>query len=131
MGEATVPRISHLGNNISFIQRRIGILFNTPKVLFLYIFFNFFQKRIKFWFGTGGAGFCLSRPLASRLASLAAEDKFVRTADKMRLPDDVTMGYIVEMLAEVPLTRIDQFHSHLEPLRSVSMRFLFSLLIKV
>ena len=34
----------------------------------------------------------------------------------MRLPDDVTMGYIVEQLAGMAMTRLDQFHSHLEPL---------------
>jgi fringe protein len=40
--------------------------------------------------------------------------------EKMRLPDDVTMGYIVEQLAGVAMTRLDQFHSHLEPLRLVT-----------
>ena len=50
---------------------------------------------------------------------LAGAEQFINTAEKMRLPDDVTMGYIVEMLAEVPLTKLDEFHSHLEPLRLV------------
>jgi fringe protein len=38
----------------------------------------------------------------------------------MRLPDDVTMGYVVEQLAGVAMTRLDEFHSHLEPLRLVT-----------
>ena len=38
----------------------------------------------------------------------------------MRLPDDVTMGFLVESLAGVAMTRVDQFHSHLEPLRLVT-----------
>merc|ERR1712156_590681 len=50
------------------------------------------QKRISFWFATGGAGFCLSKSLS----------------EKMRA------------LAKVPLTKVDEFHSHLEPLRLVS-----------
>ena len=45
---------------------------------------------------------------------------FTAVGDKMRLPDDVTMGYIVEQLAGVAMTRLDQFHSHLEPLRLVT-----------
>lgn len=78
------------------------------------------QRSIKFWFATGGAGFCLSRPLADKMAGLAAEGRFTAVGDQMRLPDDVTMGYVVEQLAGVAMTRLDQFHSHLEPLRLVT-----------
>ena len=38
----------------------------------------------------------------------------------MRLPDDVTMGYVIEQLAGVKMTRLEEFHSHLEPLRLVT-----------
>jgi len=79
----------------------------------------FKQNKLKFWFGTGGAGFCLSRPLAERMRGLAGRRQFISTSEKMRLPDDVTMGYIVEMLADVPLTPVAEFHSHLEPLALV------------
>ena len=51
---------------------------------------------------------------------LASGGKFTELGDKMRLPDDVTMGYVVEALAKVPMTRVEEFHSHLEPLRLVS-----------
>lgn len=36
--------------------------------------------------------------------------------DRIGLPDDVTMGYIIEHLLKVPLTVIETFHSHLEPM---------------
>ena len=78
-----------------------------------------FQKRIKFWFGTGGAGFCLSRPLTDQLARHASGRRFISVSEKLRLPDDVTMGYIVSILAGVELTRVEEFHSHLEPLHLV------------
>jgi len=78
------------------------------------------KARLSFWFATGGAGFCLSRSLAERMESLAADGKFSSVADKMRLPDDVTMGYVVELLAGVPMTKVTEFHSHLEPLRLVT-----------
>jgi len=77
------------------------------------------QKKVSFWFATGGAGFCLSKSLAENMREHAADGKFSSVADKMRLPDDVTMGYVVELLAGVPMTRIEEFHSHLEPLRLV------------
>ena len=54
------------------------------------------------------------------MESLAADGKFASLADKMRLPDDVTMGYVVELLAGVAMTKVTEFHSHLEPLRLVT-----------
>jgi len=78
------------------------------------------QKRISFWFATGGAGFCLSKSLGEKMRALASQGRFIEVGDRMRLPDDVTMGYVVEALAKVPLTKVEEFHSHLEPLRLVS-----------
>ena len=37
--------------------------------------------------------------------------------EQIRLPDDVTVGYIIEYLLRKPLTVIEQFHSHLEPMK--------------
>ena len=54
------------------------------------------------------------------MESLAGDGKFFSVADKMRLPDDVTMGYVVELLAGIRMTKVDEFHSHLEPLRLVT-----------
>lgn len=42
---------------------------------------------------------------------------FITTAEKIRLPDDCTVGYIIEALLEVPLTHTGLFHSHLENLQ--------------
>lgn len=45
---------------------------------------------------------------------------FMSTAEHIRLPDDCTVGYIVEAQLGVSLTRSPLFHSHLENLRLVS-----------
>lgn len=74
-------------------------------------------QKISFWFATGGAGFCLSRSLALKMIPVASGGKFISIGEKIRLPDDVTMGYIIEHLLRKPLTVIDQFHSHLEPMK--------------
>lgn len=42
------------------------------------------------------------------------------TAEHIRLPDDCTVGYIVESLLGVSLIRSALFHSHLENLGLVS-----------
>uniref|UniRef100_A0A2K6FMP7 LFNG O-fucosylpeptide 3-beta-N-acetylglucosaminyltransferase n=1 Tax=Propithecus coquereli TaxID=379532 RepID=A0A2K6FMP7_PROCO len=44
---------------------------------------------------------------------------FMSTAERIRLPDDCTIGYIVEALLGVPLIRSGLFHSHLENLQQV------------
>ncbi|KAF6203686.1 hypothetical protein GE061_002019 [Apolygus lucorum] len=77
------------------------------------------KKNISFWFATGGAGFCLSRALALKMMPIASGGRFMGIGEKIRLPDDVTMGYIIEHLLKKPLTVIDQFHSHLEPMKFI------------
>ncbi|XP_066521825.1 beta-1,3-N-acetylglucosaminyltransferase radical fringe [Hoplias malabaricus] len=72
---------------------------------------------VKFWFATGGAGFCISRGLALKMSPWASLGNFITTAEKIRLPDDCTVGYIIEALLEVPLTHTLLFHSHLENLQ--------------
>ncbi|XP_050737203.1 fringe glycosyltransferase-like [Eriocheir sinensis] len=75
------------------------------------------SQRISFWFATGGAGFCISRSLALKMMPIAGGGKFISVGEKIRLPDDVTMGYIIEHLLKKKLTVVDEFHSHLEPMR--------------
>ena len=77
-------------------------------------------RPVKFWFATGGAGVCLSRALAERLLPVVGGGKFESEANRLRLPDDVTLGYLVEHVLGTALTVVDEFHSHLEPLRLVS-----------
>lgn len=79
------------------------------------------NQKIKFWFATGGAGFCISRALAIKMMPLASNGRLVTIGDKIRFPDDVTLGFIVEYLLKVPLTVINPFHSHLERLEQLDV----------
>ncbi|CAN9508730.1 unnamed protein product [Ophioblennius macclurei] len=74
---------------------------------------------VRFWFATGGAGFCISRGLALKMSPWASLGNFISTAEKIRLPDDCTIGYIIEALLEVALTHTHLFHSHLENLQKL------------
>ncbi|XP_017558695.1 beta-1,3-N-acetylglucosaminyltransferase lunatic fringe [Pygocentrus nattereri] len=78
------------------------------------------MRPVNFWFATGGAGFCVSRGLALKMSPWASGGHFMNTAEKIRLPDDCTIGYIIESVLGVPLTRSNLFHSHLENLQQVS-----------
>ncbi|XP_026475072.1 fringe glycosyltransferase-like [Ctenocephalides felis] len=80
---------------------------------------RFFKRKASFWFATGGAGFCISRALALKMLPLASDGKLITIGENIRLPDDVTVGYIIEHILGKKLTVIEQFHSHLE-----SMKFL-------
>jgi len=73
-----------------------------------------------FWFATGGAGFCLSRTLALRMAPLAVDGKFVEAGNQFWFPDDVTLGFIIESKLGFNMTMIPEFHSHLEPMSSLT-----------
>ncbi|XP_072259487.1 beta-1,3-N-acetylglucosaminyltransferase radical fringe [Pyxicephalus adspersus] len=77
------------------------------------------STSLKFWFATGGAGFCISRGLALKMSPWASMGNFINTAEKVRLPDDCTIGYIIEGLLEVKMQHSNLFHSHLENLQGL------------
>ena len=84
----------------------------------LQIYDKLLKQESEFFFGTGGAGFCLSRSVVEKM--LSRSESISETGDRIGLPDDVTVGYIVTVLLRVPLTQLQTFHSHLEPLRRLS-----------
>ncbi|XP_010903142.1 beta-1,3-N-acetylglucosaminyltransferase manic fringe [Esox lucius] len=73
-------------------------------------------KEVQFWFATGGAGFCISRRLADKMAPWASGPRFEQTSAVIRLPDDCTVGFIVERRLGVSMVHSSMFHSHLENL---------------
>lgn len=73
-------------------------------------------REVRFWFATGGAGFCLSRKLAQRMAPWASGPRFEQTSALIMLPDDCTVGFIVEIRLGVSMVHSNMFHSHLENL---------------
>ncbi|CAF0860453.1 unnamed protein product [Brachionus calyciflorus] len=69
-------------------------------------------RHFHFSFATGGAGFCLSHSLFSKLSSYI--DDFVKISNAIGLPDDCTLGFIIESLIGVDMIENVNFHSHLE-----------------
>ena len=61
---------------------------------------------------------CMSQSLTRKMRQYTAGGKFLALCVKMKRPDDVTLGFISEGLLNVPLTVMDDFHSHLEPLKA-------------
>ncbi|KAM3624169.1 uncharacterized protein V6R79_020193 [Siganus canaliculatus] len=79
-------------------------------------------REVQFWFATGGAGFCLSRRLAEKMAPWASGSRFEETSATIRLPDDCTVGFIVEKRLGISMVHCSLFHSHLENLLLISNR---------
>lgn len=50
----------------------------------------------------------------SLFPSICSDGKLISIGDKIRLPDDVTIGYIIGHLLSKKLTEVEEFHSHLE-----------------
>ncbi|NXD22610.1 MFNG acetylglucosaminyltransferase, partial [Spelaeornis formosus] len=76
-------------------------------------------KSVYFWFATGGAGFCISRKLARKMVPWASGSNFLSTSELIRLPDDCTVGYIIECKVGGQLIPSALFHSHLENLQLI------------
>ncbi|XP_021241318.1 beta-1,3-N-acetylglucosaminyltransferase manic fringe [Numida meleagris] len=76
-------------------------------------------KSVRFWFATGGAGFCISRKLARKMMPWASGKNFLSTSELIRLPDDCTIGYIIECKVGGQLLPNTLFHSHLENLQLI------------
>ncbi|KAI5618653.1 beta-1,3-N-acetylglucosaminyltransferase manic fringe [Silurus asotus] len=73
-------------------------------------------QDVQFWFATGGAGFCLNRKLAEKMAPWASGSRLEHTSAVIRLPDDCVIGFIVEKKLGVAMIHSQLFHSHLENL---------------
>ncbi|XP_044297117.1 beta-1,3-N-acetylglucosaminyltransferase manic fringe [Varanus komodoensis] len=76
-------------------------------------------KLVYFWFATGGAGFCISQSLATKMAPWASGSNFLITSERIHLPDDCTVGYIIERKLAGRLIPSALFHSHLENLQQI------------
>lgn len=48
-----------------------------------------------FWFGTGGAGVCLSRSALHKLEPYVRNGRFEQLGIRLGVPDDVTLGYLM------------------------------------
>lgn len=79
-------------------------------------------REVRFWFATGGAGFCLSRALAEKMAPWASGSRFEQTSALIRLPDDCTVGFIVERRLGQSMVHCPLFHSHLENLLLIQQK---------
>lgn len=73
-------------------------------------------QKMAFWFATGGAGFCISRGLALKMMPYASGGRLMTVGESIRLPDDCTVGYIIDHILHKSLTVMENFHSHLESL---------------
>ena len=103
------------------IRRAINIthsLFETP-------------TKSSFHFATGGAGWCLSRPLLVEMERLLRRQTFRSISSETRLPDDMTVGFIVEVLLGVEMIEDTRFNSHLNHLASLDPFLQVRIIIKI
>jgi len=73
-----------------------------------------------FIFATGGAGWCINRQMYQRLLKLLSNDsEFTRVSRTTGLPDDMTIGFLIESELGEKLKSVEKFHSHLEDLNQI------------
>ncbi|CAB3219935.1 unnamed protein product [Arctia plantaginis] len=78
---------------------------------------------IVFWFGTGGAGFCISNALALKMYNVFALNGFTDVCSALTLNDDVCIGFLIDYVTKrkVTLTQVPGFHSHIEIMKKISL----------
>lgn len=82
------------------------------------VYVNYQKKKILYFrFGTGGAGYCISRSLALKMSPIASGGRFMSVCEGIRMPDDVAIGFVIEQLLKVNITEVPEFHSHLEQMK--------------
>lgn len=70
------------------------------------------KSKIPFWFGTGGAGFCVSRHLADKMQKFMINSEFENLSAKVGHADDVMIGFIINYLLKVEFINSRLFISH-------------------
>uniref|UniRef100_F6WD96 Fringe-like glycosyltransferase domain-containing protein n=1 Tax=Ciona intestinalis TaxID=7719 RepID=F6WD96_CIOIN len=80
---------------------------------------NFHGEPVDIFFTTGGAGVCISSPLANKMKPWAASGEFLRTSQALGHSDDCTVGFIIINRLKVNLTESILFHSHMELLSDI------------
>ncbi|XP_076817871.1 beta-1,3-N-acetylglucosaminyltransferase radical fringe-like [Clavelina lepadiformis] len=83
---------------------------------------TFRGEVVDFWFATGGAGFCITNTLATKMSPWCRHGNFSETSKDLHLPDDCTVGFIITNRLTVHLTHSELFHSHLERLNHLNPR---------
>jgi len=76
----------------------------------------------EFWFATGGAGICLSRQLLHKIYPYIARFERLSPGFGFVAPDDVSLGFLITSILNVPLTSDASFNSHLNYLTSKQLQ---------
>ncbi|CAJ0951867.1 unnamed protein product, partial [Mesorhabditis belari] len=105
-----VPRLKEILGGFNYKEKfYIGRLSTGP--------ITAYPEHETFIFATGGAGICLSHGLLVEMSRYI--DDFEKTANWLQLPDDVTLGYIINYLLIVNVTENFYFHSHFDSLMNI------------
>ncbi|XP_072044152.1 beta-1,3-N-acetylglucosaminyltransferase radical fringe-like [Amphiura filiformis] len=83
-------------------------------------------ETFKFYFGTSGAGFCISKALILKMAPHVCNGNFVKVCERIRWPDDMAVGFVVEVLTNNSLIIEPRFNSHIEALGNIRLDLLTS-----
>nr|CAD7462747.1 unnamed protein product [Timema tahoe] len=103
--------------SINIMSEHFSPAFLHPQASFLAIAYNILEQDLEEFALGLVTSLSLYVAFLKTFVLVFSGGKFISIGEKIRLPDDVTMGYIIEHLLRKPLTVIDKFHSHLEPMK--------------
>lgn len=85
-------RFAHQGYLLMFCPKLDDKKLQQCYILLISKKYSYDNKDVPAWFGTGGAGFCISRKLANKMEKLVTNKQFEKLGAKIQAADDVTIG---------------------------------------
>ena len=79
---------------------------------------SYHNKKYKFYFLTG-ASLCISKKAAEMMQPWTVDNTFMKVAQELGVPDDVTMGFILNAMLGINLTQWDSMRHPYERLPSI------------
>nr|XP_002120813.1 beta-1,3-N-acetylglucosaminyltransferase lunatic fringe [Ciona intestinalis] len=109
------PRMVHLVNGYNWTQDICIGKLSVP------LFATYYHGHIeKYKFAHGGAGCCISRPLALKMKPWCGREKLVVTTRETHMNDDCALGFIITNRLKIYITITDLLHSTREKLKNLN-----------
>ncbi|XP_078482073.1 fringe [Ciona intestinalis] len=109
------PRLVNLVNGYNWTQDICIGRLSVPSFTADYL-----GRKEVYKFAHGGAGCCISRPLALKMQPWCGREKLAVTTREAKLPEDCALGFIITNRLKIDLMLTDLLHSTLESLKDLN-----------
>uniref|UniRef100_F6YN79 Fringe-like glycosyltransferase domain-containing protein n=1 Tax=Ciona intestinalis TaxID=7719 RepID=F6YN79_CIOIN len=110
------PRLVHLVNGYNWTQNICIGRLSVPSFTT-----GYHGRSETYQFAHGGAGCCISRPLALKMKPWCGRENLVVTTREAAMAEDCALGFIITNRLKIDLTLTDLLHSTMETLKNLNV----------